>query len=181
MLIAFYELLLNQRATKQNANKINMNKLKLYIETSVWNFLFADDAPDKKKHTELLFKEIESHRYDIYISDVVLEEIHDASDEKRALLLDRIQKYQPAVFTRDLEVDSLAESYIEKGVLKRKHFLDVLHLAIASANGMNILISWNMRHIVRRKTQLLVSITNRIQGYQELEIWTPEELMDHED
>lgn len=158
-----------------------VKKLKLYIETSVWNFLFADDAPEKKRATELFFEEIVTGKYEIFASEIVLEEIRDATDVKREKLLETIQKYNPAVFYRDLEVNSLAEAYIENGVLKRKHFLDILHLAIASTNGMNILISWNMRHIVRRKTQLLVNVTNRIQGYQELEIWTPEELMDHED
>lgn len=158
-----------------------MKKLKLYIETSVWNFMFADEVPEKKAATERFFKEVESGRYEIFISDTVLEEIDSAPSEKKEKLLDVIQKYDPSVFYRDIEVNSLAEVYIENGVLRRKHFLDILHLAGASAHGMNILISWNMKHIVRRKTQLLVNVSNRIQGYQELEIWTPEELLDHED
>ena len=35
-----------------------MKKLKLYIETSVWNFLFVDDAPEKKEVTEALSNSI---------------------------------------------------------------------------------------------------------------------------
>jgi hypothetical protein len=45
-----------------------MKRLKLYLETSVWNFLFADDAPDKKAATEKLFSEIENGKYAIFIS-----------------------------------------------------------------------------------------------------------------
>jgi hypothetical protein len=44
-----------------------MRKLRLYIETSVWNFLFADDAPEKKEETEEFFKAVEARRYGIGI------------------------------------------------------------------------------------------------------------------
>lgn len=45
-----------------------MKKLRLYLETSVWNFLFADDATEKKTATEKLFSEIGSGKYSIFIS-----------------------------------------------------------------------------------------------------------------
>jgi hypothetical protein len=92
-----------------------------------------------------------------------------------------IREYDPVLLHRDAESNDLTETYFDSGVLKRKDFFDALHLAIASANGIDIFISWNMRHIVKRQTQLLVNVTNRVQGYRELEIWTPEELIGYED
>ncbi|MEW5947577.1 MAG: hypothetical protein AB1742_15415 [bacterium] len=56
-----------------------MKKLKLYIETSVWNFLFADDAPEEKAVTERLFKDVEAGKYDIFISETVNVEIGELS------------------------------------------------------------------------------------------------------
>jgi len=52
--------------------------LKLYLETSVWNFLFADDAPEKRDITKAFFLEVEAGRYDIFVSEVVMAEIEDA-------------------------------------------------------------------------------------------------------
>ena len=58
-----------------------MKKLKLYVETSVWSFLFDDENPEKKAATEQFFKEVESEKYEIFISETVIAEIRDAPDE----------------------------------------------------------------------------------------------------
>ncbi len=49
-----------------------MRKPKVYIETSVWNHLFADDAPKERADTEALFNEIAAGGYEIYISELVI-------------------------------------------------------------------------------------------------------------
>lgn len=36
-----------------------MRRLKLYLETSVWNFYFADDAPEKRDITRQFFEQIQ--------------------------------------------------------------------------------------------------------------------------
>lgn len=158
-----------------------MKKLKLYIETSVWNFLFADDAPEKKAATEKFFKDVEAGKYEIFISETVNVEIGDAPIIRQEQVFGAIRRYSPAVFYRDSEVNSMAEAYLENGLLTEKHFRDILHIAFATTNGTNVLLSWNMRHLVKRNTQHLVNVTNRIHGYPDLEIWTPEGLMDYED
>ena len=54
-----------------------LRKLKLYIETSVWNFYFADDAPEKMEVTKEFFDLVHKGTYDIYISKVVVDEIRE--------------------------------------------------------------------------------------------------------
>jgi hypothetical protein len=49
-----------------------MKQLKLYLDTSVWNFYYADDAPEKMEMTKLFFKNLKQNRYQIYASSVVL-------------------------------------------------------------------------------------------------------------
>jgi len=106
-----------------------MRKSKLYLETSVWNFLFADDAPEKKQATIRLFQEIEAGKHEIFISETVIIEINDAHDAKRKLLEEQINKYKPVLLEEDDEVRFLAEMYVEKGVLTYNHYRDLLHLA----------------------------------------------------
>ena len=158
-----------------------MNKLKLYIETSVWGFLLADDDPEKKYETEQFFGEIESGKHEIFISGVVKEEIRSASDEKRRMLYRLVEKYDPILLEEDEEARHLADMYVENGVLSKKHFNDLLHLAYASVNGMNALISWNQSHLVKMKTHDLGNATNRKFGYHDIQIRTPKEMIEIEE
>lgn len=58
-----------------------MKKLKLYLDTSVLNFLFAEDAPDFKNVTIDFFENyVAKEKYDVFISNVVIREIEKASD-----------------------------------------------------------------------------------------------------
>ncbi len=66
---------------------LTMKKLKLYLETSVWNFYFADDAPEKKEITLPFFDEIKQGEYEIFISDMVIDEVLRAGLGKRLELI----------------------------------------------------------------------------------------------
>jgi hypothetical protein len=60
-----------------------MKKLKVYLDTSVINFLRADDAPAYKNAAEILFNDIiVPNRIDTYISRVLLEEIDATTNDK---------------------------------------------------------------------------------------------------
>ncbi|MEW5946798.1 MAG: hypothetical protein AB1742_11425 [bacterium] len=99
-----------------------MKKLSLYIETSVWNFMFADHVPDKRESTRKFFNEVESGKYELYVSETVIMEIMDAPPEIGKKLLESIRRYSPVMFYRDRETDSLAEAYIEGGLLGKETF-----------------------------------------------------------
>ena len=70
-------------------------KLKIYLDTSVINFLFADDAPEKKETTHRFIEKIKQGEYEIFLSDVVIEEIGKAENKKKQLLLNIIKEYKP--------------------------------------------------------------------------------------
>lgn len=158
-----------------------MRKPRLYLETSVWNFLFADDAPEKKAATEKFFKEVEEGKYEIYISEAVRAEIAVAPADKRKLLFKVIRKHAPATLEWDENVEYLADMYIENGVLSGKHYTDLIHLAYATVNGIFALISWNLNHLVKMKTINLGNAVNLANGYPEVQIYTPEQVIEHED
>lgn len=158
-----------------------MKKLKLYVETSVWNFLFADDAPEKKEATKRFFEEVEAGKYEIFISEMVNAEIRDAPVAKRKLLYRMIEKYGAVFLGEDEDVYRLVETYIHNGILTENHIDDLTHLAYASVNGMNALISWNQKHLVKMKTQDLGNSTNLAMGYHPVQIRTPIEVIEDED
>jgi hypothetical protein len=86
------------------------------METSAWNFYFADDAPEKKAITRQFFEFLPDNRFDIYISEIVLEEIKKASDVKRTQLFQLIDDYQPTTLFLDSRVHELAKAYLENKV-----------------------------------------------------------------
>ncbi|MEK7846508.1 MAG: hypothetical protein AAB257_06050, partial [Nitrospinota bacterium] len=84
-----------------------MRKLKLYLDTSVLNFLFADDVPEFKKITEEFFEIVKiGKRFEVYISDVVINEITKTNDiKKRNSLLSIIEDYHLIRLPNDKDVE----------------------------------------------------------------------------
>jgi len=52
-----------------------------------------------------------------------------------------------------------------------------LHIAIASANNLDVIVSWNFNHMVKLKTKQGVIAVNSLLGYKSIEIITPEEVV----
>ena len=158
-----------------------MKKPQLYIETSVWNFYFADDAPEKKEITHTFFNKVKESEYEIFISDTVIEEIGRADDEKRQLLLNIIKEFSPKRLAIDQEVVELAQKYIAEGVLPANKFEDAVHAAVATIFEMDALISWNLKHLSNLKKMEMINGVNMKEGYSKrLELITPMEVSDEE-
>ena len=158
-----------------------MKKLKLYIETSTWNFVFAEDAPEKMALTQDFFKSLGQGSYEIYTSNVVLLEIGKAQAPIRKRLEDLIVKHQPFMLESSPEADALAQLYLELGAVPPKKLEDALHVAIATVEEMDALITWNYKHLANLKRSETFHSINITQGYwKKLEIVTPMEVMGDE-
>lgn len=154
-----------------------MRKMKLYIETSVPNFLFADDVPEKKKITEQFFEK-DAKKHELFISDLVLDEIAKTPENKRKKLHEVISKLTFKELKINEESEKLAEKYIQAKIIPEKYKNDALHIAIAVVNKLDAIISWNMQHIVKLKTIIGVNRINKRLKYQEILINTPEEVIE---
>jgi len=158
-----------------------MKKLRLYIETSVWNFCFADDAPEKKDITLKFFEKVKSGDYEIFVSDVVFREISKADYEKNQLLLGITNQYNPEILVTNTEAIELSESYILDGVLQANSIDDAIHTVVATVYKMDALISWNLRHLANLGKMEQINDVNRRHGYSKrLELLTPMEVSDAE-
>ena len=74
------------------------------------------------------------------------------------------------------EAQTLARQYVESSIVVETFYADALHLAVASAHGMDYLVSWNFRHLVNIRTRKLVASVNVNNGFRQLEIIAPPEL-----
>lgn len=160
-----------------------MPPLRLYLDTSVINFLFADDAPEKRDVTIRLFQLIrEGGRFEAFSSSVAVEEVQQTRDaDKRAALLSVFDANPIVLIDRvSLEpaVSRLANAYLYGRVLPEKSREDALHVAIATLFGCNRLVSWNFRHLANKDRQKLFSTVNRRLGHEHTpHLLTPEVLL----
>lgn len=151
---------------------------RLYIETSVWNFLLVDDAPDKRAATEQFFDLVTPRQWEISISALVADEIAATPDpDRRSELQQLLIQRTPLVLPLSPPVFELAEKYIPQGTLSRKHLADALHVASAVVADRDVVVSWNLRHLVKVKTRREVNAANLLNGYRTIEIATPEEMI----
>lgn len=154
-----------------------MAKLKVYIETSVLNFYYADDSPEKRDITRKLFKEIDKGNFDCFISNIVIDEIKDAKKERKEKLIELIGKYALKELKSNDNSYKLADNYIKEKLIPKKYYSDALHIAIAAVNEIDVVLSWNFKHIVRAKTEIGVNKTNKYLGYKTIVISSPEEVI----
>ena len=74
----------------------------------------------------------------------------------------------------------MANKYMENKIIPANKRVDALHIAIASVNDLDIILSFNFKHINKLKTKTLIPATNLISGYREISIAQPEEVIDYE-
>lgn len=153
---------------------------KIYLETSALNFVFSDQDPEKKMDTIKLFEEIKEGRYKPFTSKYVTEEVEKAQSEKRDSINDLILKYGIEALECTSEVEELAEEYVKEGIIPRKYMTDALHIAVATVNEIDIIVSWNFNHIVKRKTVIATEIVNLRNGYKKVEIYSPLGIIENE-
>jgi len=158
-----------------------MIKLRLYLETSVWNFYFADDAPEKRDVTKEFFENIKQGKYEIFISQTVLNEIDKADEPKKNQLMQLIKEYQPQGLDITSEVTDLSKAYISQWIIPEAKVEDALHVAISTVYEMDALISWNNRHLANLYKMEKINSVNLKEGYtKHLEIITPMEVISDE-
>lgn len=158
-----------------------MKRLQLYLETSVWNFYYADDAPEKREVTHIFFEKIKRGEYEIFISDTVIQEINKADKRKKQLLIELIREYEPTLLHIDEESVDLAQKYIFQGVLPANKIEDAIHAAVATVYETDALISWNLKHLANFRKMEMINGINLKEGYlKRLALITPMEVSDEE-
>ncbi len=163
-----------------------MKLLKIYFDTSVINFLFADDAPQLRDATIEFFEEcVKTQKYEVYISDIVIAEIQATKEnEKRTQLLEVIENYPIHSVTEQnsTEIIKLANLYLKKGILPAKSNADAFHVAICVVNQIDILLTWNYKHLANINRKYKLKQVNLENNYlHPLEILTPFEVLDDEE
>ncbi|MCK4849792.1 MAG: PIN domain-containing protein [Phycisphaerae bacterium] len=156
-----------------------MHKLSIYVETSVWSYAFAEDAPESRKATEDFFELARQNLYELFVCDVVLDELGRAPEELARMFGKLVQEIKPVNLEFDREADRLAQQFLQLGAVPPSKIEDAQHVAVAVVNELDMLVSWNYQHLVNvRKRQAFEHISAINGYYKPLHIITPLEVGD---
>jgi len=149
---------------------------KIYIDTSIVGGYFDDEF---SIDTQALFKRLENKEIIFMISSVLQQELQKAPGSVRELL----DKYNTDSFEYielTKEAIELADKYIDEKVVGKTSVDDCRHIALATINKADVLVSWNFKHIVNLDRIKGYNGINLKYGYSVIEIRTPKELLNYD-
>ena len=159
-----------------------MKKVRVYIETSVWSFVFAEDVPEYRADTMVFLDLCRKGLFESCISSVVLNEIQFADAPLRKRLEGLVQDVKPVLLPWSDEAEDLSKAFIRERAVPASKPEDARHVAVAMAHGLDVLVSWNFRHIVNLRREERFNAVALLAGYhQELRIVSPKELIYYEE
>jgi hypothetical protein len=152
-----------------------VKKLRIYLDTSVIGGCFD---PEFRVWSESLMEDFRQGRYTAVVSDVTAAEIAPAPSFVKSLHQELLS-LPTEVIRVDEEAVSLVQGYIAHGVLGQRFINDMLHIALATIADVDVLVSWNFKHIVRLDKIRLFNAVNIEQGYKPLTIYSPREVISY--
>jgi len=152
-------------------------KQRLYIDTSVFGGFFDEEFAE---FTIPLFKRFQNGEFKLLFSTITQEELSFAP-EKVKDLVKSIKIESTEFIDASGEAVDLASQYISEKVVGQTSFDDCLHIALATINRADFLLSWNFRHIVNVQRIQGYNSINIKNGYKQLEIRSPRDFMTYGD
>ncbi len=152
-------------------------KQRIYIDTSVFGGYFDEEFAE---HTIPLFNRLKSNEFTLLFSTVTQDELENAPEKVKELVKSLKIESTEFLDTTDEAVD-LATEYITEKVVGQTSYADCLHIALATINRADFLISWNFKHIVNVQRIRGYNSINIKNGYRQIEIRSPREFEKYED
>lgn len=150
---------------------------RIYIDTSIVGGYFDEEF---KESTNLLFQRLENREVRFVVSDLLDLELINAPNQVRDLLL----RFSLDLFERvelTSEAFKLADKYVEERVVGKTSIEDCRHIAMATIHRVDVLASWNFKHIVNLERIMGYNAVNLKLGYSMIEIRSPKDLIKYGD
>jgi hypothetical protein len=152
---------------------VSIHKIRVYVDTSVFGGIEDQEFADASRK---FFDNVLRGEFVILLSAQTLLELSLAPQNIRNL----IKSLTPSMVEEiplDSQVQRLAQSYIDAGVLGQKWESDCLHVAAATLGNAELILSWNFKHIVNYNRIRGFNSVNIGLGYRSLTILSPLEIM----
>ncbi|MGI4022879.1 MAG: hypothetical protein ACRYFA_15355 [Janthinobacterium lividum] len=152
-------------------------KQRIYIDTSVVGAYFDEEF---KETTLKLFERLINNEIIFIVSDLLDLELLNAPQQVKELLFQfSAEKFERVELTED--AIRLADKYISEKVVGKTSLEDCRHIALATINKVDVLASWNFKHIVNLDRIKGYNSVNLQFGYEMIEIRSPKDLIKYGD
>lgn len=159
-----------------------MEKPTVYLETSVVSYLTARPSRDvitagRQLSTVRLWDRRDE--FDLVTSELVLREASRGDQvfaSQRLALLGGL-----TVLTASEDALRLMRALLDGGAFPEKAAEDALHVAVAAANGIEFLVTWNFSHMANARVRRRVERICHSEGFTPAIICTPQELLAEDD
>ncbi|HOE09861.1 MAG TPA: type II toxin-antitoxin system VapC family toxin [bacterium] len=152
-----------------------MRPLRVYADTLVYGGVFDEEFRDTSR---LFFDQVRAGIFQLVTSDLVYDELRDAPEEVRNLFSEMQDISENAEISQ--EVVLLQEEYLKAGIVGPQWETDALHVALATISQCQVLVSWNFKHLVNYQKITLYNAINAMNHYGNLAIYTPQEVVIHD-
>ncbi|MDR4507646.1 MAG: hypothetical protein MRJ65_05315 [Candidatus Brocadiaceae bacterium] len=149
---------------------------RIYIDTSVIGGCFDQEF---EKWSNGLIKDFVNGIYISVLSEIITVEINKAPEFVKLKYAD-ILELKPEILTIGDESLALLQAYTDHNILGEKFRNDLLHIALATVSEVDILVSWNFKHIVHFDKIMLFNAVNIELGFKPLNIFSPREVTTYE-
>ena len=154
-----------------------MHRIRAYVDTSVFG---GTQDEEYKKASGAFFGMVSAGKILVMVSQLTIDELAEAPEPVRKVL-ERIPAERLMDVAIDEEVASLAQAYIDAGIVGESHRADAGHVAAATVARADVIVSWNFRHIVNFDRIHKYNGVNVLKGYPQIEIRSPLEMVSDED
>lgn len=152
-----------------------MKKQRIYLDTIVFGGYYDNEF---QEFTKPLFERINGGEFKVLLSAVLQKELEPAPEKIVKLITDLKTEYTEFL-DEDDEAVELATDYVAEKVVGQTSYADCLHIALATINRADLLVSWNFKHIVNIERIRGYNSINIKNGYKQLEIRSPRDLMNY--
>ncbi len=158
-------------------------KPRVYVETSIVSYLTARPARDiviaGRQQSTRDWWVTAPRRFELVVSDLVLQEAAGGDPAATRARLDALASFVRLDATAAAQ--ELTERLVRTGALPERAATDAAHVAVAAANGIDYLVTWNFKHIANATAKRRIEIACRHAGCECPVICSPDELVEDAD
>ena len=149
-----------------------MKILTVYLDTSVIGGCFDDEF---QQWSISLFRDFKEKNFIPAVSTLVALEIENAPPEVQEKFTEILDS-DHIFLEPDNEVMELTDIYLNRRIVSPKYADDAMHIALATVNNIDVVVSWNFKHIVHYDKIRKFNAVNSEFGYKQIDIYSPREV-----
>ena len=150
-----------------------MKTLRIYADTSVFGGCLDDEFSEE---SIAFFKEIQKGKFILVLSTTTMRELEEAPEDVKKILSEiPVDNVELIKFSN--EIKELRDAYLHANILSKASIYDAEHIASASVAEVDMIISWNFKHIVHYDKIIQYHSVNLLHGYKPIAIYSPKQVV----